>query len=77
MTALPGNRTYGRLTVALAARCSSIESLFQIRPGSFTPPPKVDSGFVRLIPHDPGIVPEELFPAFDKIVAQASPVAPG
>ena len=36
MTATPGNKTYGRLTVALAARCE-VESLFNIGPGAFTP----------------------------------------
>lgn len=49
MVAVPGNKTYGRLTVALAARCT-VEALFDIRPGSFTPQPAVDSTFVRLQP---------------------------
>ena len=49
MTASPGSKSYGRLTVALAARCR-VEGLFEIRPGSFRPPPQVDSAFVRLIP---------------------------
>jgi 16S rRNA (adenine1518-N6/adenine1519-N6)-dimethyltransferase len=49
MTAPPGNRTYGRLTVSLAARCR-VELLFHIKPGSFRPPPRVDSSFVRLVP---------------------------
>ena len=49
MTAAPGNRTYGRLTVSLAARCR-VERLFNIRPGAFKPPPKVDSAFVRIVP---------------------------
>jgi 16S rRNA (adenine1518-N6/adenine1519-N6)-dimethyltransferase len=49
MAAPPGSRTYGRLSVALGARCH-IERLFTIKPGSFTPPPKVDSAFVRLTP---------------------------
>ena len=34
MTATPGSRTYGRLTVALAARCE-VTSLFVIKPGAF------------------------------------------
>ncbi|MDJ0926815.1 MAG: 16S rRNA (adenine(1518)-N(6)/adenine(1519)-N(6))-dimethyltransferase RsmA [Gammaproteobacteria bacterium] len=49
MTASAGTKAYGRLTVALAARCR-IEALFVIRPGSFRPPPQVDSAFVRLVP---------------------------
>lgn len=49
MTAPPGSRSYGRLSVALAARCR-VESLFVVRPGAFTPPPKVDSAVARLVP---------------------------
>jgi 16S rRNA (adenine1518-N6/adenine1519-N6)-dimethyltransferase len=49
IAAEPGSRTYGRLSVAIAARCE-IETLFHIRPGSFTPPPRVDSSFIRLRP---------------------------
>jgi len=45
----PGSRTYGRLSVAIAARCE-VETLFDIKPGSFTPPPRVDSSFIRLRP---------------------------
>jgi 16S rRNA (adenine1518-N6/adenine1519-N6)-dimethyltransferase len=47
MCADPGTRDYGRLTVNLAAR-SHVERLFTVRPGAFTPPPKVDSAVARL-----------------------------
>jgi 16S rRNA (adenine1518-N6/adenine1519-N6)-dimethyltransferase len=47
MTAAPGTKTYGRLTVMLA-RWTDIESCFDIKPGSFTPPPKVMSSFARI-----------------------------
>jgi 16S rRNA (adenine1518-N6/adenine1519-N6)-dimethyltransferase len=50
MAAKPGGKEYGRLTVMLAARCR-VEPLFNIGPGAFRPPPKVDSAFVRLTPH--------------------------
>ena len=50
MAAKPGGKEYGRLTVMLAARCR-VEPLFNIGPGAFRPPPKVDSAFVRLVPH--------------------------
>ncbi len=49
MAASPGSKDYGRLTVALASRCR-IEALFVVRPGSFSPPPRVHSAFVRLVP---------------------------
>ncbi len=45
----PGSKTYGRLTVGIAARCE-VDLLFDIKPGSFTPPPRVDSSFIRLRP---------------------------
>src|SRR5690606_3206475 len=47
MAAAPGSKTYGRLTVMLAADCI-VEPLFTIRPGAFQPPPKVDSAVTRL-----------------------------
>ena len=50
MAARPGGKEYGRLTVMLAARCQ-VEPLFNIGPGAFRPPPKVDSAFVRLSPY--------------------------
>ncbi|MGH8278357.1 MAG: 16S rRNA (adenine(1518)-N(6)/adenine(1519)-N(6))-dimethyltransferase RsmA [Gammaproteobacteria bacterium] len=49
MAATPGSKSYGRLTVMLAARCR-VEPLFHIGGGGFTPPPHVDSSFVRLTP---------------------------
>ncbi len=49
IAAEPGNRTYGRLSVSIAARCE-IRSLFHIKPGSFTPPPRVESSFICLRP---------------------------
>lgn len=70
MAASPGNRTYGRLTVSLAARCR-VEPLFVIRPGSFTPPPRVDSAFVRLVPEASRLARIEQPARFDSLVAKA------
>ncbi|HEX8776977.1 MAG TPA: 16S rRNA (adenine(1518)-N(6)/adenine(1519)-N(6))-dimethyltransferase RsmA [Rhodanobacter sp.] len=50
MAAAPGGKEYGRLTVMLAARCR-VEPLFRIGAGAFSPPPKVESAFVRLTPY--------------------------
>jgi 16S rRNA (adenine1518-N6/adenine1519-N6)-dimethyltransferase len=47
MVAPPGSKTYGRLSVMLA-RWTDIEACFDIKPGSFTPPPRVMSSFARL-----------------------------
>lgn len=51
MTAAPSTPAYGRLTVALAVRCR-VERLFIVRPGAFTPPPRVDSAVARIVPDD-------------------------
>jgi len=70
MTARPGSKTYGRLSVALAARCE-VESLFVIKAGAFRPVPKVQSALARLTPlADPLIAAEEAG-RFDDIVRHA------
>jgi 16S rRNA (adenine1518-N6/adenine1519-N6)-dimethyltransferase len=49
MIAEPSNKTYGRLTVMLAAT-AEVEKLFDVGPGAFQPRPKVWSAIVRLRP---------------------------
>ena len=49
MAARPGSKVYGRLGVMLQAYCR-VEALFDVPPGAFRPPPKVDSAVVRLVP---------------------------
>jgi 16S rRNA (adenine1518-N6/adenine1519-N6)-dimethyltransferase len=49
MAAAPDTSDYGRLTVMLAAECR-VEKLFRIGSGAFSPPPRVDSAMVRLVP---------------------------
>jgi len=49
MAAEPGSKVYGRLSVMLQLACR-VEPLFNVPPGAFRPPPKVDSAVVRLIP---------------------------
>jgi 16S rRNA (adenine1518-N6/adenine1519-N6)-dimethyltransferase len=53
MAAEPGSKTYGRLSVMLQAVCR-VTPLFDVPPGAFTPPPKVDSAVVRLVPRPAG-----------------------
>ena len=50
VTARPGGKAYGYFTVRLALDLAS-ELLFEVKPGSFRPPPKVDSAVVRLRSH--------------------------
>jgi 16S rRNA (adenine1518-N6/adenine1519-N6)-dimethyltransferase len=52
LAARPGSRQYGYLTV-LANLFTEPELLFQVPPGAFSPPPKVDSAAVRLTPRPP------------------------
>ena len=49
MSASPGGKQYGRLTVMLAAY-AEVEALFEVGPGAFRPPPRVRSAIVRLRP---------------------------
>jgi len=49
MAAEPGSKVYGRLSVMLQLACR-VEPLFDVPPGAFRPPPKVDSSVVRLAP---------------------------
>jgi 16S rRNA (adenine1518-N6/adenine1519-N6)-dimethyltransferase len=49
MAASPGNKDYGRLTVMLQWRYT-IESVLDVPPESFEPPPRVDSAVVRMQP---------------------------
>jgi len=70
ITAKPGSKTYGRLSVMVQYYCET-EYLFFVGPESFDPPPKVDSAILRLTPWS-----ERPFRAIDdkqlsKIIAQA------
>ena len=50
MAAAPGSKTYGRLSVMIQYRFQ-VEKLLNVPAGAFRPPPKVESAFVRLLPH--------------------------
>lgn len=50
LTAKPGSSAYGALTVSAAYRAET-KLLFGVSPGSFMPPPKVESAVVRLTPY--------------------------
>jgi len=44
-----GSKNYGRLSIMMQYRCEC-QYLFDVAPGCFTPPPKVDSAIIRLLP---------------------------
>jgi len=50
LAATPNNKNYGRLSV-LIQYYYQVEALFDVPPTAFTPPPKVNSSIVRLVPH--------------------------
>ncbi len=51
ITAAPGSKTYGRLSV-LAGWRTRARMLFDIAPSAFVPPPKVISSLVELVPRE-------------------------
>ncbi|MRD46920.1 16S rRNA (adenine(1518)-N(6)/adenine(1519)-N(6))-dimethyltransferase RsmA [Caenimonas koreensis DSM 17982] len=60
MVARPSTGDYGRLSVMLQWRYEMEDVLF-VPPGSFDPPPRVDSAVVRMVPHAaPAAVDEQL-----------------
>jgi 16S rRNA (adenine1518-N6/adenine1519-N6)-dimethyltransferase len=70
MVAAPSTHDYGRLSVMLQRRFH-MESLFDVPPTAFDPPPKVDSAIVRMIPKKPGEYPQLDEQRFAEIVAAA------
>ena len=70
LAATPGGKDYGRLSVMIQWRLR-VEKLFDVRPGAFTPPPKVDSPVVRLVPHPQPPVQVHNANAFARVVQAA------
>ncbi len=71
MAAGPGSKDYGRLSVMLQWRYR-IESVLDVPPEAFDPPPRVDSAIVRMQPLDepprldPGLLGELVASAFSQ-----------
>jgi len=70
LAAPPGSKDYGRLSVMAQLHCH-VESLFRVGPGAFTPPPRVDSAVVRLLPRDRLVIAPGQLAAFQQVVARA------
>jgi 16S rRNA (adenine1518-N6/adenine1519-N6)-dimethyltransferase len=70
LTASPGTKAYGRLTIMLGCRMHA-EQLFEVPASAFQPPPKVTSAVVRLWPRttEPVVIDDE--PLMSRLVAQA------
>jgi 16S rRNA (adenine1518-N6/adenine1519-N6)-dimethyltransferase len=85
MVAKHSTPAYGRLSVMLQTRFK-MQKLFNVAPGAFRPPPKVDSAVVRLIPiaekpdWDQALLEKivrEAFSARRKTLRNALPLKPG
>jgi len=70
MAAEPDSADYGRLSVMLQARFR-VAKLFNVPPGAFNPPPKVDSAVVRLAPLPAAAIAYRDARAFAEVVARA------
>ncbi len=70
LAAAPSAQAYGRLSVMVQYRCR-VETLLQIGPEAFRPPPKVRSAVVRLIPRDVPAVAVTNEKVFEEIVRRA------
>lgn len=70
MSASPGGKDYGRLSVMLQQRYA-IEYLFTVPPGAFFPPPKVESAIARLTPLAEILHPVDSHADFAQLVKQA------
>jgi 16S rRNA (adenine1518-N6/adenine1519-N6)-dimethyltransferase len=64
LTAKPGTKAYGRLSV-LAQWLCDVRSVYELPPSAFTPPPKVKSSVVRFVPK----VLTDDAPGLDKVEA--------
>lgn len=70
LVAHPGNKQYGRLSVMAAFHCQ-MTRLFDVPPGAFRPPPKVDSSIIRMLPKAQSETDRALLPALSEVVRQA------
>ncbi|MEA1989699.1 MAG: 16S rRNA (adenine(1518)-N(6)/adenine(1519)-N(6))-dimethyltransferase RsmA [Pseudomonadota bacterium] len=70
ITAAPGIKAYGRLSVMIQYACET-EYLFTVGPENFTPPPKVESAIVRLLPYKQKPFVADNEDSFAELVKQA------
>ena len=70
ISAVPGNKVYGRLTIMLGCQLEVVP-IFDVPPDAFTPPPKVMSSVVRMRPLPDGHFDVQDANKLEKIVKQA------
>ncbi|MEH6476159.1 MAG: 16S rRNA (adenine(1518)-N(6)/adenine(1519)-N(6))-dimethyltransferase RsmA [Sneathiella sp.] len=69
ITAVPRTKAYGRLSILCQWLCE-VSPQFDISPRAFTPPPKVTSTVVKLVPREVPAFPADL-KTLEKVVATA------
>ena len=70
ISAAPGNKVYGRLTIMLGCQLEVVP-IFNVPPDAFTPPPKVMSSVVRMRPLPDGHFDVQDANKLEQIVKQA------
>ena len=70
LVAGPNSKAYGRLSVMAQYFCNVIPVL-EVPPSAFTPPPKVDSAVVRLVPHKTKPYPVKELRVLSRITTEA------
>ena len=70
LAATPGGGDWGRVSIMVQYHCR-VEHLFNVGPGSFNPPPKVDSAIVRLTPHEVLPCPAKDHRLLERVVREA------
>lgn len=70
IVAPPGTDDYGALSVNVQGFAHP-RKLFRVAPGSFEPPPKVDSAVIRIDPRPDPVVGPDLEPSFRRFVQDA------
>ncbi len=68
--AQPGDSHYGQLSVIVQNQCHT-RALFQVPPESFSPAPKVDSGFIAITPRETPVIAKEKQKQFSQLVKTA------
>lgn len=69
LVAVPGTSDWGRLSVMVQYHCRA-DYLFFVPPEAFSPPPRVDSAVVRLVPRAPDTEALD-YGLFSRLVSQA------
>lgn len=70
LVAPPGGKQYGRLSVMAGFYCE-MTRLFDVPPGAFRPPPKVESSVIRLLPKAISNQDRALLPRLENVTRQA------